>query len=239
MSDKKPRERIPQVDLLTWLQANHPALHMAAKLDRDWIWLVADVRGEDKKAVREAIKEFGFIFSRHGGHTLPSGKVGMWGHSCSRPMPFNRRGKGAQGAQELVFLRCKWLTRAYHDLGRDFQQFAGVLDRANAAALPQGDLLVGFLAQPGILLRRKNQARGGRVSQAHGGAPAPNRTNGMPGPLRHFFVGDDAQQSIFLCRPLSVLGTRLQPTEPRLRFSFLANSASGIVPSNRVSSGFQ
>ena len=54
----------------SWLQANHPALHMAAELDRDWIWLVAFLRGEDKKAVREAIKEFGFIFNRHGGHTL-------------------------------------------------------------------------------------------------------------------------------------------------------------------------
>ena len=44
MSDKKPREHVPQTDVLAWLQANHPALHLAAELDRDWIWLVADLR---------------------------------------------------------------------------------------------------------------------------------------------------------------------------------------------------
>ena len=44
MSEKKKHERIPQVDVLAWLRANRPALHMAAELDRDWIWLVADPR---------------------------------------------------------------------------------------------------------------------------------------------------------------------------------------------------
>lgn len=87
--------KIPQTEVLEWLAANHPALHQCAEIERDWVWLAVDLRGDDKKPLREAIKEYGFIFSRHGGHLLPSGKLGMWGHSCERPIRF-ARGKGKQ-----------------------------------------------------------------------------------------------------------------------------------------------
>jgi hypothetical protein len=85
--------KIPQSEVLAWLQENFPELHRAAEIDRDWIWLAVDLRGDHNKPVREAIKEYGFIFHRHGGHLLPSGQLGTWGHSCERPVRFARKGK--------------------------------------------------------------------------------------------------------------------------------------------------
>ena len=80
--------KIPQTEVLEWLAENHPALHQCAEIERDWVWLAVDLRGDHNKPTREAIKEYGFIFSRKGGHLLPSGKLGMWGHSCERPTRF-------------------------------------------------------------------------------------------------------------------------------------------------------
>lgn len=128
MSERKQRERIPQTAVLEWLQANHPALHLAAEIDRDWIWLVVDLRGEDKKAIRESIKEFGFIFARRGGHTLPSGKVGTWGHSCSRPMPFKRRGHGARSGGKTAPTASKEEAQTSEDLSAtDLEALAMIL----------------------------------------------------------------------------------------------------------------
>lgn len=82
-------------EVLEWLQANHPELHAVAEIDRDWCWLVCDLRGDHNKATRESLKKpGGFIFHRHGGHLLPSGKLGMWGHSTTAPLPFFRKSKG-------------------------------------------------------------------------------------------------------------------------------------------------
>lgn len=85
---KKERQKISQTEVLTWLQTNHPQLHAAAEIERDWVWLAVDLRGEANTPIREAIKAYGFIFNRKGGHPLPSGKLGTWGHSCMRPLRF-------------------------------------------------------------------------------------------------------------------------------------------------------
>lgn len=92
------RERIPQPEVLAWLHQNHPDLHQGAELDRAWVWLtVASLK--DKLEVRQSLKDYGFIISKAtfkgGGHPLPNGKLGTWGHSCDRPIGFKRRGKSA------------------------------------------------------------------------------------------------------------------------------------------------
>jgi len=81
-----------QTEVLAWLAEHHPELHAAAELDRDWVWLVWDGRGDQNKATRDAIKEFGFSFCFKG-HALPSGKQGGWAHHCLKPIPFRRKGQ--------------------------------------------------------------------------------------------------------------------------------------------------
>ncbi|EEF63356.1 hypothetical protein [Pedosphaera parvula] len=95
---KKPRERIPQSQVLEWLQQQHPQLHTGAEIDRAWIWLTTNLQGEHNKPIRESLKSYGFIFHRKGGHHLSSGKLGMWGHSCLKPLPFKRKGKPNKSA---------------------------------------------------------------------------------------------------------------------------------------------
>lgn len=95
---KKPREKIPQTVVLDWLQKNHPSLHATAELDRAWVWITENLQGDTHKATRNSIKHEapgrGFVFAKRGGHKLPSGKLGTWGHSCDKPMPFRRKAKG-------------------------------------------------------------------------------------------------------------------------------------------------
>ncbi len=67
---REKRARIPQLEVLEWLKEHHPGLHANAEIDREWIGLVTNLSGEGNPATRESIKEFGFIFSRHGGHKL-------------------------------------------------------------------------------------------------------------------------------------------------------------------------
>ena len=88
------KEKIPMTEVLAWLQTNHPALHAAAAVERDWLWLCCDLRGDHNQAVRDSIGEYGFRFARSG-HTLPGGQVSFWSHSCTRPIPFKHRGKSA------------------------------------------------------------------------------------------------------------------------------------------------
>ena len=82
-------------EVLAWLHANHPALHATATIDRDWLWLCFDLRGDHNKSVRDSIGEYGFRFAR-GGHELPSGQVSFWSHSCTKPIPFKRRGNSTK-----------------------------------------------------------------------------------------------------------------------------------------------
>ena len=88
-------KRKTQTEVLDYLAEHFPALHKAAEVDRDWVWLVVDLSGEVNKTIREAIgkKGLGFRFAKRG-HVLENGTVGTWGHSCQRPMPFKRRGDG-------------------------------------------------------------------------------------------------------------------------------------------------
>jgi hypothetical protein len=89
---KRKRERIPQTSVLGWLQTNHPELHKVAEIERAWIWLPT---GKERlsEAVFKSITTFGFVLSRKG-HLLPSGSLGVFGHSCERPIPFRRRHGG-------------------------------------------------------------------------------------------------------------------------------------------------
>lgn len=82
--------------VLDWLTEHFPALADSVEPDRNWLWLAdVDLRGESNKAMREALKLAGFRWAK-GGHPLPSGRVGIWGHSCLAPTPFRRRGKGSK-----------------------------------------------------------------------------------------------------------------------------------------------
>jgi hypothetical protein len=84
-------EKIPTSQVLAWLLTNHPKLHAAAEVDRNWVWIAADLRKDE--ATRTSLKDYGFRFARRGGHVLPSGALGTWAHSCDRPTPgkFKRR----------------------------------------------------------------------------------------------------------------------------------------------------
>ena len=87
---KTPRQKIPVQEVLDWLLQTHPTLHNEAELDRNWVWLPTDLRGDELKPIRESIKEFGFLFAERG-HTLPSGAIGTWAHACEVPMRFKRK----------------------------------------------------------------------------------------------------------------------------------------------------
>jgi len=88
------KEKLPMSEVLAWLHANHPELHAAAVAERDWLWLCCDLRGDHLQAVRDSIGEYGFKFAKRG-HSLPSGQVSYWSHSCTKPIPFKRRGNSA------------------------------------------------------------------------------------------------------------------------------------------------
>jgi hypothetical protein len=99
METTKPkRERIPQPDVLAWVASTHPALSASAHVERDWVWLAVDLRGDHNKPIRESIKEYGFRFAKRG-HELGNGQTGTWAHACLKPLPFKRRGQdGRNGA---------------------------------------------------------------------------------------------------------------------------------------------
>jgi hypothetical protein len=82
----------------TWLEEHHPELQF--EQDRSWLWVIADLRKEP--AVRESLKAFGFIFAKRGGHKLPSGQLGTWGHSCDTPLPFYRKGNKSKSVRVEV-----------------------------------------------------------------------------------------------------------------------------------------
>lgn len=89
MSTGKTSPKLSQVDVLEWLQKNHPSLH--AEIDRRWVWVSNNLSGANNKPVREDLKQIGFRFAKNG-HTTPSGTVAHWGHHCDAPIPFKRRG---------------------------------------------------------------------------------------------------------------------------------------------------
>lgn len=90
---KRKRPLVPQEQVLSWLQQQFPQLAANAEVDRAWCWISQNLSGEHNRKVRDSLKEFGFRFAKRG-HKLPSGTVGTWGHSCTSPLPFYRKGKG-------------------------------------------------------------------------------------------------------------------------------------------------
>ena len=91
------------------VQAKAPGLVPHMYLDGEWIWYCGpSLQGAENKPVREAIKEIGFRFS-FTGHVMrthdgsPTNVKGSWGHSCLKPMRFNRskaKGGGKAPAKE-------------------------------------------------------------------------------------------------------------------------------------------
>ena len=90
---------VPQV--LAELDAQFPALAQNAELDRNWVWLAVDLRGDHNKAIREAIgrQGIGFQFAPRG-HALPSGKNGTWAHHAAHPVRFKFKGKAKPAGSE-------------------------------------------------------------------------------------------------------------------------------------------
>lgn len=105
------KPQIPITEVLHWLKENHPHLQDAATIDRSWCWLAVDLRGEHNKTTRDSIGDYGFRFSRRG-HPLTNGQTGTWGHSCERPLPYRRKGKGqAVTARTTTTTQTETLTR--------------------------------------------------------------------------------------------------------------------------------
>lgn len=87
------REKIEKTAVLAWLAEHYPELHAQAEIDREWVWLVVDLRGDEHAETRKAIgrEGFGFRYAPRK-HPLPSGRLGTWSHSCYAPTPFKRKG---------------------------------------------------------------------------------------------------------------------------------------------------
>jgi hypothetical protein len=85
-----------QTEVLAWLLEHHPEIHATCEVDRDWVWITANLR--ELPAVRESIKPYGFRFCAKG-HALPCGKVGTWAHHCEKPIGFKR---GKKQSRESV-----------------------------------------------------------------------------------------------------------------------------------------
>lgn len=90
-----PEATKSQTEVLEYLAEHHPELHAAAEIDRSWVWLCVDLRGDHNKELRDAIGKqgLGFRFAPKG-HPLESGHIGTWSHSCDKPIPFRRKGRG-------------------------------------------------------------------------------------------------------------------------------------------------
>jgi hypothetical protein len=93
---------MPITAVLAYLAERHPALHAKAEIERKWVWLAdTDLRGDQHKPVREALKEIGFQFKFSGDHVLPSGRGARWSHHCESPIPRRRKGWGKKGGASV------------------------------------------------------------------------------------------------------------------------------------------
>lgn len=99
MSTPPVLKSIEQV--LAELESKHPDLVQHAEVERSWLWLAVDLRGDHNKAVRESIgkRGIGFIFAANG-HPLPSGRTGTWAHHGQAPRRFKRKGKKSTSNQQ-------------------------------------------------------------------------------------------------------------------------------------------
>ncbi len=94
------RNKIPATEVLEWLSKNHPEIREVAEIDRDWVWIAVNLSGEEHRATRDSLKEFGFAYKTKGAHPLQSGRMGTWSHSCTRPISFKKRGGARRAAPE-------------------------------------------------------------------------------------------------------------------------------------------
>lgn len=96
---KRNREPKPQAEVLEWCDAN---CHLPSEVDRSWVWLIGDLRGDNNEELRERLLQYGFRFKKKG-HACPSGAVAHWAHSCETPIPGWRlnKGKGAPPNDDL------------------------------------------------------------------------------------------------------------------------------------------
>jgi len=85
------RQLIPQATVLAWLAEHQPQLE--AVVEREWVWIASNLKGEEHVAEREAIKSMldghGFKFAKRG-HQLPDGRMAFWAHACACPTRFHR-----------------------------------------------------------------------------------------------------------------------------------------------------
>jgi hypothetical protein len=84
------REKIPPKTVLEWLNKNHPELVPDAALDRNWIWLTTNLKGDDKKPVRESLKQNGWRFAFKP-HKMADGREARWANNCGFFKPFRKR----------------------------------------------------------------------------------------------------------------------------------------------------
>ena len=99
MQNQNPMKTRTQTEVLDWIKKFLPELVPLAEADRHWIWLAADLRGDDKKLTRDLLKEFGFQFKLKGEHSLPSGRMARWAHHCEHPIGKRPSGSGNGGGR--------------------------------------------------------------------------------------------------------------------------------------------
>ena len=100
----------------------NPVSHPMAELDRDWVWISGDLRGDHNLVIREAIKAIGFVFGFKD-HVLPSGRTARWAHHCEHPIP--RFKPGSSKKKQAPSANVEALAR---ELGLDPRDLDGCLN---------------------------------------------------------------------------------------------------------------
>lgn len=96
---KPAKPRLNKAQVLELLSATHPGLPV--ETDRDWLWVTQklDQSVPIEAAVIKWLESIGFIYAkRRGGHPMPSGKTGYYGHNCTHYVPFKRHGTAARSS---------------------------------------------------------------------------------------------------------------------------------------------
>ena len=101
--NKPIRQARSPEDVMALVNERIPHLVERMFMDREWIWYCGpSLAGEDNKATREALKEFGFRYAMKP-HLMPDGQTtGTWGNSCTRPTCNFRRGQHRPASPQPV-----------------------------------------------------------------------------------------------------------------------------------------
>lgn len=81
--------------VIAWFAERYPDQIPNLEAERDWLWLIGDLRGDKHRELREAIGSkdgIGFRFAPEG-HELPSGNLSHWAHNCGHPTRVQRTGQ--------------------------------------------------------------------------------------------------------------------------------------------------